>query len=418
MTDVAPAPNASVLTGQWAQLEAQEEEPDEQFILRQVAISLARTHQVHTMVASGAGGGRFPDGALWIDRYQAPPARQRAAAVLERAAAALAHSKKPPGPGFTDHANASTRALRFPPSHAAAQAVVDQAPEVLVVTPSGQPTLRLAEQYLGDTDIYLLLATSGHWGAESGIDPQLAPRYQAILVADDLGGLTSDRQGRNGSDPSASDIEADGSVVGLGLPISIHHRDNSGVTSPLGHALDANEPYVVVLAAWPSHRAPLWPQILGNSLISGLESVTLVFVGSTSMTLWRNGKVRMRFAPPTRKQLWSLLAGARALVDVRQPSLVARETMEAMLSSVPVVVAAGGAGAAHVRRANAGLWYEDAAELTEAVRMLAENSGLATQLGANGLAYAETVCREPEQFAASLAEAVGTSPKPNEPTGP
>ena len=91
---------------------------------------------------------------------------------------------------------------------------------------------------------------------------------------------------------------------------------------------------------------------------------------------------------PTRVNLWRLMAHGLATIDLRPPGPFGREAIESMLLATPVVVPDESAAMEHVAAASGGLWYRDAGELLDAVRIIVGDDGLRHQLGQQGQAYA------------------------------
>jgi hypothetical protein len=100
---------------------------------------------------------------------------------------------------------------------------------------------------------------------------------------------------------------------------------------------------------------------------------------------------------PSRVNLWRLMAHAVATVDLRPPGPIGRETIESLLLGTPVVVPDNSAAQEHAADANGGLWYRDAGELIDAVRVLSDRR-MRDRLAAQGKAWADATHGRMDEF--------------------
>lgn len=102
---------------------------------------------------------------------------------------------------------------------------------------------------------------------------------------------------------------------------------------------------------------------------------------------------------PSRVNLWRLMAHAVATVDLRPPGPIGREAIESMLLGTPVVVPDDSAAQEHAADSNGGLWYSDAGELVDAVRVLTDRQ-LRKHFARQGKAWAERTHGQMDEFVA------------------
>lgn len=108
---------------------------------------------------------------------------------------------------------------------------------------------------------------------------------------------------------------------------------------------------------------------------------------------------------PSRINLWRLMAHALFMVDLRPPSAFGRETIESFMFATPVIVPDDSAAMEHAASANAGLWYRDAGELLDSVRVMTDRR-VREEFGRNGRAYAEAHHSDMPGFVERIAELV------------
>lgn len=115
----------------------------------------------------------------------------------------------------------------------------------------------------------------------------------------------------------------------------------------------------------------------------------LVLIGEPSMPLPDVPGLEVRGYVPEAEKV-DLMRRALAFVHPSPFESLGIVLLEAMAVGTPLLVnARSDVMVEHCRRASAGLWVRDGAELTAAVRKLAESLDLRSSLGANGRAYVE-----------------------------
>lgn len=415
------------LTAQWHPAGACASEPDDQFVFRSAAAAAERSWEVTTMAAAAVQLGRsradadgaevsesqtIADGELDVRYVGSPPAHPRQGeAWLEVAAemqSALARSVGAEGsgdgaarsasggvrqaaiapPSIAEKARLRSMELRFPASPSAVGAIAEVDADVVVLSPSAQPTARLLKAAVG-ADVRLALLAGDPGRGNDGrppVDVGLAAGLSVVLLGHDRSGLAAELGNR-------------ARVVGLPF-----WADTA--RSPLADELSDSGPYVVALADWPHWREPLWPGVLGRALLGGLDGLGVVFVGDTGAVLWRKGEPVVAYGRPDRSQLWDLVSGSVCLVDLREPGELDRELLEAMLLGVPAVGAPGISPACSPGASGGRIVFHSGAELIEAVTLLHRDEAARSEVVATGRAWAETVCVGPERFADAVVEAL------------
>jgi hypothetical protein len=107
----------------------------------------------------------------------------------------------------------------------------------------------------------------------------------------------------------------------------------------------------------------------------------------------------------TRMNLWRLIANAGVTVDVRPPGPIGREAIESMLLGTPYLAPEPSAAMSHVEAANGGLWYRDAGELFDAMRVLM-NVSLRNRFAAQARSYADERHGRMDDFVERMATLV------------
>jgi len=130
--------------------------------------------------------------------------------------------------------------------------------------------------------------------------------------------------------------------------------------------------YVLSLREFPP-GGPRWARSVTHDVLR--STVGKISVAEIDGDTWRiSDKDNTLLLPvsPSRVNLWRLMAHAVATVDQRPAGPIGRESIESMLLGTPVVVPDYGAAREHAADADGGLWYADAGELVDAVRVLAD----------------------------------------------
>lgn len=164
----------------------------------------------------------------------------------------------------------------------------------------------------------------------------------------------------------------------------------------------------------PERRPGLYPICLAPEVAHlGLRfpALTMAVVRPRDSVIVR-GRSRRVEGPVDRAALWRLVAGAAATLDLRPTRLLAREVLESLLLSTPVVVpATSGSARRHVQDANGGLWYRSPEELAACVQRV-RSADLRSALGAQGRRWAAATHGDEESFvrATRLAVLGGSAP--------
>jgi hypothetical protein len=130
--------------------------------------------------------------------------------------------------------------------------------------------------------------------------------------------------------------------------------------------------YVLSLREFPP-GGPRWERSVTHDVLR--STVGKVSVAEIDGDTWRiSDKDNTLLLPvsPSRVNLWRLMAHAVATVDQRPAGPIGRESIESMLLGTPVVVPDHGAAQEHAADAGGGLWYADAGELIDEVRVLSD----------------------------------------------
>jgi hypothetical protein len=108
----------------------------------------------------------------------------------------------------------------------------------------------------------------------------------------------------------------------------------------------------------------------------------------------------------SRMNLWRLMGGAVAMLDVRRQGPVGRETLESMAFGTPVVVPAGSVAAEHARVSNGGLWYGAPGEMLDCLRVFVDDGEMRDRFGACGRTFVEREHSDTERFVREVRNVV------------
>jgi glycosyltransferase involved in cell wall biosynthesis len=146
--------------------------------------------------------------------------------------------------------------------------------------------------------------------------------------------------------------------------------------------------FVVAIRRFPAEGPRFERSVTHEILRSALTDISVAEVDGTRWRITDAENTVELPVNPTRVNLWRLMAHGLATVDLRPPGPFGRESIESMLLGTPVVVPDGSAAMEHVAAASGGLWYRDAGELLDAVRIVVSDEALRRQLGHQGQTYA------------------------------
>lgn len=162
--------------------------------------------------------------------------------------------------------------------------------------------------------------------------------------------------------------------------------------------------YVLVISGWPDGD----PSGVEGPAHDYLRTV----VGPVSVAEVRHGRwlvseggrhFRVPWAP-SRMNVWRLMAGAVATIDVRRQGPVARETTESLAFATPVVVPAGSVAAAIAEESSSGLWFATPGELVDQVRWLLEHEEERLVMGEQGRRWVEDEAGDMDRFVGECTE--------------
>ena len=117
--------------------------------------------------------------------------------------------------------------------------------------------------------------------------------------------------------------------------------------------------------------------------------LSLILIGNRAMRVPRDPRIRHLGMLPERDKL-DAMAAASVVVNSSPFESFSIVILEAMLCGTPVLVnGLSKVLTGHVRRSNAGLYYEGYAEFVEAARLLLEDGRLRSRMGRNGAEYVQ-----------------------------
>lgn len=120
---------------------------------------------------------------------------------------------------------------------------------------------------------------------------------------------------------------------------------------------------------------------------------TLVLMGVKMVSVPDNGRVRLAGVLPSRDRMFAYEA-ADVTIAPTSDDLLSQSLLESMAVGTPVLASARNTAAVeHCRRAGAGLYYANADEFVEGLRVLMTNTRLRERLGESGRQYARQQLR-------------------------
>jgi hypothetical protein len=250
-------------------------------------------------------------------------------------------------------------------------------PGVVLVHADDDGAIALARRFAPDAPVVALA------GATSTV-----PEADAIVT------VTQDR--RDALSEANPEVASHVYDTGLHVPVNpfVTARPHSGVgfvdyllvlTDRVG-TIDGGDSDPTPLVAWLAARFP--------------RQHTMV-VENAVATVWQWRSRRGSIAVETRTDLWRLFAHARAVIDLRPGTFVARECVEALRVGTPIVAPAGSVGAEHAA-AGGGLAFADVDDLLRAVASL-DDRAVRDDLGHKGRSMAEDRYGHPDQLVDRMA---------------
>jgi hypothetical protein len=146
------------------------------------------------------------------------------------------------------------------------------------------------------------------------------------------------------------------------------------------------------------------PTGLARWLAAAFPRHHLVVIESGAASVWRCRALRGAVTVDSRTDLWRLLAHARAVIDLRPGTMVARECVEAQRFGSPVIVPAGTA-AGRLAQTGGGLTYEAVDGLFDCVDMVDDDDRHAA-LSAAGRAAADARYGDADAFVTRVGAAM------------
>ncbi len=346
----APLPRVAVVVASWSP-----GEQEHQAAVRAVAGALALSAEVVVVSLddrsdpSTSPPPRRTDGIFAVHSVAATPGRGELAGRIQEALSTLE-----PGRPLPELAAEGLFGLEGRTAPEAVGLLEDLEPHAVLL--AGVETLWMASCLSGSGRPRLAAMP------RLGADPRLGSAALARLVgaADIVVAL---------SGTEASLLEAGGAAaVGrLRLPFAVNEE---AARTPLD-GMSSFGPYLLVLSGWPDD-GPAGDAPPHDYLRAVVGEVAVAEVRRGG---WFVSEGRRRFGFPfegTRVNLWRLMAGATAMLDVRPIGPVAREAVESLQLGTPVVVPAGTVAAEHAEASDGGLWYEAPGEMLEAARYFVE----------------------------------------------
>ncbi len=198
--------------------------------------------------------------------------------------------------------------------------------------------------------------------------------------------------------------------VGSRRPDVIHHlRLSFPVNRQAAHSGLAGVAsfgrYLLVISGWPE---------LTDSAVGPPHDYLRAVLGDISVAEVRPGQWLVtesgrRFDVPwssTQMNVWRLMAGAVATLDVRPQGPIGREAIESLLFGTPVVVPAGSIAAEHAKASNGGLWYGSPGEMIEQVRYFLDDDSAREGFGRAGREWAEREHNDTQRLVDELTRIV------------
>jgi hypothetical protein len=360
-------PRVAVLTGEWL-----DDGSEEQFVTRTVAGALAAAAEVHVIAGSSRAGAPRVDGALSVTHLESrPPQPQRARLLL---------SSVTSSPGFQDArtdvpgvVQRHLRDLNGGSIGAALEILGSLQPDAVVVAGYRQVAPRLDAREVASRFRTVLLALSG-------TDPQLLlPVYDDAFAAFERTITVTEAETRQVACRPNQGTPAP--VCEVGLPLVVHGSAAERRVPDL-----EGRPYLLVLSRYPDDASAPDEMPAARYLSSRRGGLAVVVVHDDTVTVLgpMGPSLRRRV---TRTDLWKLMAGAVATVDLRRTTILGREVLESMLLGTPVVVRHDSISRHHAELSSGGLWFEGPRDLLECIDTLGDEE-TRRSLGAQARSYA------------------------------
>lgn len=334
------------------------------------------------------------DGIFPVHSASAPPAHPRVREVLRASLARAEGTISPQAGALPDIAARGLLGLDGQPSSEALGIIEHLQPDIVVM--AGVETLWLGEGLpVGPTRprvVFLPLLGADARLASSALEP-LAEIVDAIGVFSHVEGSLLLR----------SVGVRDRSMVqrlSLSFPVN-HHASHFGLAGMAGFGR-----YVLIISGWPDDD-PAVGMVPPHDYVR--EMVGDVSVAEVRHGRWLITRRGERFDVPwsaNRMNLWRLMAGAVATVDVRPPGPIGREAIESMMFATPVVVREGTVAAEHARLAGGGLWYSAPGEMLDAMAYLLDHDDEQAAFAKAGREWAEREHGDTERLVTEVAQLV------------
>jgi glycosyltransferase involved in cell wall biosynthesis len=250
-----------------------------------------------------------------------------------------------------------------------------------------------------------VLSSARGIGYFSAAERRLTRGYiQAALAAEEVVGIgveapPQQTYPRHQQDPADNPVDADGVgageeagpgdyLSGRGIPFRRRHR-LYGSIALYGGSVEPDNGCEEMLEYFDSYASADAATGSGSPRAGARADgdTALVLMGVKMMRVPDERYIRLAGVLPDRERLIAYEAADVTLAPGAN-DVLAQPTLESMAVGTPVLASARNEAAVdYVRRANAGLYYANRQEFTEALRLLMTNTKLREQLGENGRQY-------------------------------
>ena len=191
-----------------------------------------------------------------------------------------------------------------------------------------------------------------------------------------------------------------GAALGMHVPVNPlagrHRHAGLGFTG-----------YILVITNRPSAPPVEPPTTAVAWLTSRFHDQYVVVVEGGSAAVWRGRALRGVINIDTRTDFWRLVAHSAMTVDLSPGEIIARECIESLRFSAPIVVPSGTVGATHAA-SGGGLAFSDTLGLLDSVDQLLDDTER-KRFARHGNDYAETVFGDPTTFVANIGRLIARS---------
>ncbi len=317
------------------------------------------------------------DGIFPVHSVGASPSRPRLVDVLDTALSYPAVGASARSAVLPEIASRRLLAIDAQPSPEAVRVLDQLAPDVVLL--AGVETLWLPEALpLGPARprVVLLPLLGDDARLESPALAQLASSTDAV------GALSHAEARRLGPGVGSRDP---GKVQQIRLSFPVNRQAaHSGLAGMASFGR-----YLLVISGWPPGDPAPGHGPAHDYLRAAVGEVSIVEVRHGRWLVSQTGRHHEFPWVPSRMNLWRLMAGAVATLDVRRQGPVGRETLESLLFGTPVIVPAGSVAAEHAELSNGGLWWRAPGEMLDEVGFFLDRAEERDRFAESGRAWAE-----------------------------